>query len=237
MQKEKISKINKILIKQYGVPHQENPNPDPVDILIATILSQNTNDRNSYKSFLNLKKKYPHWKDAARADMSALEEPIKSAGFSHPKAGTIKNILNYLLESYGRVTLDYLKEMDTSEAIESLISHKGIGIKTAQCVMMFAFHRNVCPVDRHIFRILNRTGVIKATTPEKTSLELNKTLPEGTAHSLHANLIRFGREICRQTLPNCSICPLFDLCEYDNKNMTEVNEYKGGTFLLLDHVG
>lgn len=237
MSKEKLSKINKILIKEYGVPRQENPNPDPVDILIATILSQNTNDRNSYKSFLNLKKKYSDWKSAARADVDSLEEPIKSAGFSHPKAKAIKNILNYLLDNYGKVSLEFLGDMETGKALEALTSHKGIGIKTAQCVMMFAFHRNVCPVDRHIFRILNRIGVIKATTPEKTSLQLNKILPEGAAHSLHANLIRFGREICRQTLPNCSICPLFELCEYDNKNMTEVNEYKGGTFLLLDHVG
>ncbi|HEX2869332.1 MAG TPA: endonuclease III [Ignavibacteriales bacterium] len=237
MSKEKLSKINKILIREYGLPRQENPDPDPVDILIATILSQNTNDRNSYKSFLNLKKKYPQWKSAARADLDSLEEPIKPAGFSRPKARAIKDVLNYLLDKYGKVSLDYLKDMETTEAIKSLISHKGIGIKTAQCVMMFAFHRNVCPVDRHIFRVLNRIGVVKAATPEKTSVSLNKMLPEGAAHSLHANLIRFGREICRKTLPNCSICPLLELCEYDNKNMTEVNEYKGGTFLLLDHVG
>ncbi|MGE5621114.1 MAG: endonuclease III domain-containing protein [archaeon] len=237
MSKEKLSKINKILIKEYGVPRQENPNPDPVDILIATILSQNTNDRNSYRSFLNLKKKFADWKDAAEADLRSLEAPISSAGFSGPKARAIKNILNFLLETYGGISLDYLKEMSDDEAVESLTSHKGIGIKTAQCVMMFAFHRNICPVDRHIFRILNRIGIVKASTPEKTSLMLNKILPEGTAHSLHVNLIRFGREICRQTLPNCSICPLFELCAYDNKNMNEVIEYKGGTFLLLDHVG
>ncbi|MGE5430167.1 MAG: endonuclease III domain-containing protein [Syntrophomonadaceae bacterium] len=237
MASEKLSKINKILIKEYGVPRQENPNPDPVDILIATILSQNTNDRNSYKSFLGLKKKYPDWKSAARADIGSLEEPIKSAGFSHPKARAIKDVLNYLLETYGKVSLDYLKDMDNNEAVESLTSHRGIGIKTAQCVLMFAFHRNICPVDRHIFRVLNRIGVIKALTPEKTSIELNKILPQGSAHSLHANLIRFGREICRQSLPNCSVCPLFEICEYDNKNMNEVNEYKGGQFLLLDHVG
>lgn len=237
MSKEKLSKINKILIKEYGVPRQENPNPDPVDILIATILSQNTNDRNSYRSFLNLKKKFADWKDAAEADLRSLEAPISSAGFSGPKARAIKNIHNFLLETYGGISLDYLKEMSDDEAVESLTSHKGIGIKTAQCVMMFAFHRNICPVDRHIFRILNRIGIVKASTPEKTSLMLNKILPEGTAHSLHVNLIRFGREICRQTLPNCSICPLFELCAYDNKNMNEVIEYKGGTFLLLDHVG
>lgn len=237
MSRQKLSKINDILIKEYGKPQQENPNPDPVDILIATILSQNTNDRNSYKAYLNLKNKFPRWEDVAGADLEAIDEPIAIAGFSFPKAKAIKGILNYLLETNGEISLDYLKNMGDEEAVKSLTSHKGIGIKTADCVMMFAFHRNICPVDRHIFRILNRLGVIRATTPEKTAIELNKMLPEGSAHSLHANLIRFGREICRQTLPNCSICPLLKLCEYDNKNMAEVADYKGGTFLLLDHIG
>jgi endonuclease-3 len=236
MIKEEITKINKLLIKKYGLPIQKNPNPDPVDILIATILSQNTNDRNSYKSFINLKNEFQSWDEVAISDLITIEKPIRSAGFSLPKAKAIKSFLNYLLDTYGKISMDYISTMGDKEALEELMSHKGIGIKTASCVLMFAFHRNICPVDRHIFRVINRVGIIKSTTPDKMSVALNKELPGNSAHPLHANLIRLGREICRQTLPNCSICPIFKHCAYEYKNMSENVEYKESTFLLLDNI-
>lgn len=236
MLEKDLLKINNKLHKKYGKPEQENPNPDPLDILIATILSQNTNDKNSYKAYIRLKENFLNWDMAAKAGIEEIEEPIKPAGFSSPKARSIRDFLNYLKEVHGKISLDYLSDMSNDEAIESLTSHKGIGIKTASCVLMFGLHRNICPVDRHIFRVFNRMGIIKTTTPEKTSIILNQHLPEGIAHSLHANLIRFGREICRQSLPNCSICPLYKLCDYEYKNLSDVVEYKESTFLLLDHI-
>ncbi|MDP4193821.1 MAG: hypothetical protein Q8940_02150 [Bacteroidota bacterium] len=80
MIKEEIAKINKLLIKKYGLPIQKNPNPDPVDILIATILSKNTNDRNSYRSFVNLKKEFQSWEEVAKSDLLLIEKPIRYAG-------------------------------------------------------------------------------------------------------------------------------------------------------------
>jgi endonuclease-3 len=233
---KKIKKVNQLLIKRYGIPERPEIPPDPVDMLIATILSQNTNDKNSYRAFLNLKENYKTWDEVARLPVSKIETLIKIAGLGKQKSAAIKNFLTSVIKEKGSISLDYLNGMDDNHVLEELTGFGGVGVKTASCVLQFAMRRNVCPVDTHVHRTVNRIGIVNAATPDKTFYKLKEEMPEGTAHSFHTNLIRLGREICRPAAPVCLVCPLLKVCEYDNKNMDKAAAYKENKFMLLDSI-
>ncbi|MCX8010384.1 MAG: endonuclease III [Ignavibacteria bacterium] len=232
-----IKKINKILQSYYGIPKQ-NSKSKPLDILIATILSQNTNDKNSHAAYINLKSKFKTWEEVEKATVSQIAKTIKSAGLQQQKAKTIKAILNRIRAKYHKLNLDFIRDWSNEEIINELTNINGIGVKTASCVLLFGLKRNICPVDTHVFRLVNRIGIVKENSAEKTFYALNKILPSGIAHSFHTNLIKHGRAICKPTNPLCSQCPLKELCEYEQKNIErEVeSEIAVNGFMLLDEV-
>ena len=108
LEKKKITLVNKALVKLYGIPPRPEIPPDPVDMLIGTILSQNTNDRNSYKAFLKLKKKYKSWDDVARQPRAKIESQIRIAGLGKQKSKAIKNFLTSILNTNGKISLEHL---------------------------------------------------------------------------------------------------------------------------------
>ncbi|OGU42748.1 MAG: endonuclease III [Ignavibacteria bacterium RIFOXYB2_FULL_35_12] len=234
--KSLINKINKILISKFGVPNRNAAEMDPVDVLIATILSQNTTDKNSYKAYKNLKANFKNWNEVASAKQKTIEQNIRIGGLAKQKAKSIKIILNELLKQKGKVTLDYLKKLPNDEVVSELVKFNGVGVKTASCVLLFSLNRDVCPVDTHVHRTANRIGLVKTKSPEKTFELLNKNLPAGAAHSFHTNLIKLGRDICKSGRPLCTICPLFKICTYAEKNMHSISKVTKNDFLLLDNV-
>ncbi len=151
------------------------------------------------------------------------------------KSEAIKNLIDSLNKS-GNISINFIKPLDNNLAIEQLSSYKGIGVKTASCVLLFSLDRNICPVDTHVYRTTNRIGIVSEKTPDKTFFALNKNFPEGIAHSFHTNLIRLGREICKPTKPSCGICPLFKICNYPDKNFDIKKEGSKRDFMLLDNV-
>ena len=230
-----LTKINKLLINEFGVPKRQTPRPNPLDLLIATILSQNTNDNNSYKAFKSLKTKFNSWNELKNVKRISIEKIIRVAGLAKQKSGAIKNLIDELSKD-GPVNLNFVKRMDNDSAIEKLTGYKGIGVKTASCVLLFALDRNVCPVDTHVHRTTNRIGIVNEKTPDKTFYALNNNFPEGIAHSFHTNLIRLGREICKPAKPSCVVCPLLKVCKYPDKNLDETPSGKRRDFMLLDNV-
>ncbi len=236
MFKRKIKQINNLLIKKYGIPPRSKTPPDPVDMIIATILSQNTNDKNSYKAFQNLKERFKSWGEVAKLTPSQIEKQIKIAGLGKQKSKAIKNLLSTLLKENGRISFKYLDKLKDEEILYELTSFPGVGLKTASCVLLFSLRKNFCPVDTHVHRTTNRIGIVKTSSPNKTFEILNKDLPEGIAHQFHTNLIRLGREICRPAKPACNICPLLKVCNYPHKNLLGNNNYKVNDFLLLDSI-
>jgi endonuclease III len=236
LEKKKIILVNKTLVKLYGIPPRPDIPPDPVDMLIGTILSQNTNDRNSYKAFLKLKKKYKSWDDVARQPLAKIESQIRIAGLGKQKSKAIKNFLTSILNTNGKISLEHLIPMSDEQILLDLTSYSGVGIKTAMCVLLFSLRRNVCPVDTHVHRTANRIGIVYTKTPDKTSDVLNRYMPEGIAHQFHTNLIRLGREICKPAAPNCPRCPLLKICVYPDKNYSLNKSYKINNFMLLDTI-
>ena len=231
-----IKLINKLLVKHFGVPPRSKKLPDPVDLLIATILSQNTNDKNSYKAFTNLKQKFSNWEEVAELPRKKIEQIIKVAGLGKQKSAAIKNFLTKVKTERDKINLNYLSKMSNEDILKELTSFNGIGIKTAACVLLFSLSRNVCPVDTHVHRTLNRIGLVKTSSPDKTFYAISMKLPEGIAHQFHTNLIRLGREICKPAKPLCSICPLLKACHYESKSFQVSNNYKQNSFMLLDEI-
>lgn len=228
--------VNTLLKKKFGIPYRSKKLPNPADLLIATILSQNTNDRNSYKAYQNLKSRTKNWEEAALFKTSQIEKLIKVAGLGKQKSKAIKKLLSSLMKERGEVSLNHLKKMKDDEIMAELTKYPGIGIKTASCVLLFALDRNVCPVDTHVHRTLNRIGVVKTSAPDKTYFLINKNLPAAIAHSFHTNLIKLGREYCKPAKPNCAECPVEKICRYENKMFNTTNKLRQNSFMLLDNV-
>jgi endonuclease-3 len=233
---KKIVRVNNFLIKNFGIPPRQKSLPNSVDMIIATILSQNTNDNNSYKAFQNLKKKYKSWYELLNVRRSRIEKEIRVAGLGFQKSAAIKNFITELYKEHSEISLSHIEKMDNQSAITELTKYKGVGVKTASCVLLFAEGRNVCPVDTHVHRTVNRIGIVKATTPDKTFLKLNKNFPPKIAHQFHTNLIRLGREICTPKNPSCGVCPVNSDCEFKKKNLENFSPKKKKDFMLLDSV-
>jgi endonuclease-3 len=233
--KKFISNVNKHLIKYFGIPDRQKPLPDPLDTLIATILSQNTNDNNSFRAYKNLKDRFSSWDQLLNVNRASIEKLIKVGGLAKQKSAAIKNLIKQLVAD-NDIKLKSILKMNEEDALNHLTKFSGIGVKTASCALLFSLDKNICPVDTHVHRTVNRIGIVNEKTPDKTFYSLNKILPDGAAHSFHTNLIRLGREICKPTKPSCSICPLEKICSYDQKNFSGSTNRSEKSFMLLDNV-
>jgi endonuclease III len=213
-QLESIRYIIQNLRALYGVPQPE-PDLDPLDVLIETILSQSTTNANSGRAFESLKDRYPTWEHARRARASSIEAAIRSGGLAKQKSVRIKELLNTIHARRGSLDLSFLSTVPLDEARQFLATLKGVGPKTVACTLLFACTRPVFPIDVHIFRIGRRLGLI----PEKCSDErahqlMEQMIPPERYFEAHINLIRLGRRVCRPSNPACEQCPLIDYCEY-----------------------
>ena len=210
-------------------------------MLIATILSQNTNDKNSHRAYTLLRKKYPRWEMVAKAPLRGIKAAIRVGGMANQKSVRIKETLMAIHARYGRYSLSQLKNMPDGKVIEELTTMKGVGVKTAACVLLFSMGRDVFPVDTHVHRICNRLGLAgNSSTPEKTFEAMKPLIPKGNGYSFHTNLIRFGRRVCRSNNPDCGICPVYHECVYDGKRKQSGRPRPPSSadhdFMLLDNV-
>lgn len=196
----------------YGEPRNDDPQ-DPLDELVETILSQSTSNVNSRRAFEHLKARFPSWEEARRARASSIERAIRGGGLARVKSVVIKNILDEIVKRNGALDLGFLRDAPLSEAMAFLTSLKGVGPKTASCVLLFACGRPLFPMDTHIFRILRRMEMIPARASDTAAHEsMLALIPEGKHYSLHINLIRHGRSVCRPREPECGRCALLDFC-------------------------
>lgn len=234
--KKKVQKVNQLLIDHFGVPPKSKKLPDPLDTIIGTILSQNTNDNNSYKAYKNLKENFKSWEELINLRPSQIEKYIRVAGLGKQKSKAIYELLQSLRKKHKRISLNHIRKNNDEQILEELTSYKGVGVKTASCVLLFSLDRNICPVDTHVHRTLNRIGIVSSNSPEKIFYAILNKIPEGTAHSFHTNLIRLGREYCKPSVPNCPLCPLKKVCRYENKTKVSVKGYKQNNFMLLDNL-
>lgn len=240
----KINDIIELLREEFPGLDPKPSKADPLDILIATMLSQNTTDKTSYRAFMNLKNDIGSWEDVLNAPLGKIKNAIRVCGLTNQKSAAIKKLLKELKQKDGKLSLKYLGKLSDEKIYEDLLQYDGVGLKTISCVMAFSLGRDVFPVDTHVHRVTNRLGIAKAVTPVKTFEQVKDKIPGGKKFLLHTLLIRFGRKICRSQNPLCGSCRLYDLCNFREKEFyaekQELMKNKAvpvdNNFIILEHV-
>ncbi len=225
-----LRRVLEILRRLYG-PRRCSGRRNPVGVLVATILSQNTNDVNSSAGYESLTRKLPTWDAVADAPTRQVERYIRVAGLAKTKASRIQAILREIRHRRGQVELDFLAEMDDDEAFRTLTAFKGVGPKTALCTLLLAMGRAVFPVDTHIFRIARRLGVLDEKVPLARAHEVLEPLVRPKdRYAMHMLLIAHGRSVCKASRPVCDQCRILHLCPHGQRMMAGVlNEGREGT--------
>jgi len=185
----------------------------PLDGLIATLLSQNTNDRNSERAFFEMKRRWPFWEKVLEAGYEELVDAIRIAGLAPTKASRIREILLQIKEDFGFYGLDELRTWKPSKVRAYLENLPGIGPKTAGCVLAFELQMPSFPVDTHVARITRRLGWFTSKQPAtEIQEELEKSVPTERQAGGHLNFILHGRNTCHSRKPDCRECILSDIC-------------------------
>lgn len=212
--KEKYQTIYQLLLEEYGEPQWRQHLP-PVDELVSTILSQSTSDINRDKGFDALKENFPDWQHVMDAPVGEVRDAIRPAGLANQKAPRIQAALRQIVDERGELSLDFLETMPLDEALEWLMSMKGVGRKTASIVMLFAFGRPAFPVDTHVHRLTRRLGLIRPKVTADKAHEILENMGQADSfYAFHLNLIRHGREVCTARNPSCDQCVLQAHCDY-----------------------
>jgi len=177
----------------------------PFSILIGTILSARTKDETTTKVVNVLFSKYKNVKTLANANLKDVEKIIKSIGFYHIKAKRIIEVSKIIDSKYkGKVP----------DNLEKLVKLPGVGRKTANCVLVYAYDKPAIPVDIHVHRISNRLGLVKTKTPEETELELMKKIPKKFWLEINDTFVMYGQNICKPISPMCNVCKIKKNCKF-----------------------
>jgi len=182
---------------------------DPFSILIGTILSARTKDENTTKVVKKLFSKYKSAKALSNAKIKDVEKLIRSIGFYHVKAKRIIDVASIINSKYkGKVP----------SSLDELIQLPGVGRKTANCVLVYAYDKPAIPVDVHVHRISNRLGLVDTKTPEDTELELMKKIPKKYWLEINDTFVMYGQNICKPISPQCTVCKIKKRCKYYRTN-------------------
>ena len=194
--------------------HESHRINDAFSLLIATILSQNTNDKNSSRAFHNLRQSYEVKPDVlANLKPEEIRPLIKSAGLQDIKSKRIIAISKTVLHKFSG-DLNHVLKLPLLKARHTLLSLDGVGPKTADILLSFLGGKAVMPIDTNIFRVINRLNFVKGRNYEKSRLTLEKLIPSEKLREMHLLLFEFGRKVCKPRTPMCSTCPLNYLCDY-----------------------
>jgi len=213
MKRDRAEKILRTLENIFSVPQITDRARDPFKALIRTVLSQNTADISTMRAFENLSKKFTLTPEAlAEADLKEIERAIMVAGLYRNKSKVIKNLSRIILEEY-EGSLDFIYSLPFEEARKKLLRIPGVGLKTADVVLLFCARKPTLPIDTHVNRVSKRLGLAPPDADyEEVRLALQALyLPEDYL-SVHLLLISLGRKYCRSRKTSCGPCPVSALC-------------------------
>jgi len=177
----------------------------PFSILIGTILSARTKDETTTKIVKVLFSKYKNSKELANAKIKDVERIIKSIGFYHVKSKRIIEVAKIIDTKYkGKVPDD----------LDTLVQLPGVGRKTANCVLVYAYDKPAIPVDIHVHRISNRLGLVDTKNPEETEQELMKKIEKKYWLEINDTFVMYGQNICKPISPMCNVCKIKKSCKY-----------------------
>jgi endonuclease-3 len=202
----------RLLDQAYGRPVW-TPRFPPVDELVYTVLSQNTADINTDRTFAALKARFLTWGAVRDAPVAQIERAIALGGLAATKAPRIKAILAALSPAHGEPDLGVLERLSDGDAAAYLRGLPGVGPKTAACVLLFTLGRPLMPVDTHVHRVAGRLGLIGSRlTAEQAHPVLTALAGPDDVYAAHVDLVRHGRRVCHARRPACGSCPLAGIC-------------------------
>ncbi|MBL6972272.1 MAG: endonuclease III [Desulfobacterales bacterium] len=210
-QKDRITKIRKILKRTFPDVKTQLYYKNSFELLVATILSAQCTDKqvNTVTKVLFEKLKTP--KDFAKVSIETLEELVRPTGFFRNKAKSIKNCASMLVKNY---------DSEVPSRLDALVKLPGVGRKTANVVLGAAFGIQGVVVDTHVGRISKRLGLTENKDPVKIEFDLMEIIPKKEWSDFSLRLIFFGRAVCKARKPACPTCPLYNLCDYPDKDTT-----------------
>jgi endonuclease-3 len=210
--RQRLTRILARLGRAYGAP----PAPRrlaPLDELVLTVLSQNTNDTNRDRAYADLRARFPSWDEVADAPLPAIARAIRRGGLGPTKSVRLRAILRDLRARGIALDERAFTHMRSVTLWDLLVGLKGVGPKTAACVLLFSLGRPYFPVDTHVHRVSRRLGLVPdEADAAKAQALLQEVVPSRSVYALHMLLIRHGREVCIARRPFCSRCPLSSLC-------------------------
>ncbi len=210
----RLKRIATLLVEGYGQPMSRRRLP-PLDELVLTILSQHTSDANSHRAFESLTARFGSWEAVRDASIDEIAEAIRSGGLAEIKAARIKGLLLRLSEERGSLDLGFLCRLRLPDARQFLLGLRGVGPKTAACVLLFSCGLPAFPVDTHIHRVSRRLGLIPPTASANDAhTMLESLIPPEQVYPFHMNLIAHGRKVCKAQRPRCDQCILASECDY-----------------------
>ena len=178
---------------------------DPFKVLISCLLSLRTRDETTARVSKKLYELANNSKDMAKLNEKVIARVIKSVNYYKTKAKRIKAISKLLVEKFdGKVPDD----------LDTLLTFKGVGRKTANIVIVYGFNKQGIPVDTHVHRVSNRLGWVDTKSPEKTEAALRSLLPKRYWMDINDLFVKFGQNICRPINPKCYSCPIKKYCKY-----------------------
>lgn len=184
---------------------------NPLELLIATILSAQCTDERVNLVTRDLFRKYRSPRDYADAPREALENDIRSTGFYHNKAKSIQGTCRMILEKFGNSVPDTMEE---------LLQLPGVARKTANVVLGVAFGKaEGIVVDTHVFRVSRRLDLTQSETPERVEIDLMQAIPRNRWISFPHQMILHGRQLCKARKPLCLVCPLEKVCYSEDKTV------------------
>jgi len=182
-----------------------NAETGPFSILIGTILSARTKDETTTKAVKALFLKYKNPKELANAKIKDVEKIIRSIGFFHVKSKRIIEVAKIIHTKY---------KDKVPEDLDTLVQLPGVGRKTANCVLVYAFEKPAIPVDIHVHRISNRLGLVDTKNPEETEQELMSKINKKYWIDINDTFVMYGQNICKPISPMCDVCKIKKSCKY-----------------------
>lgn len=180
----------------------------PEDVLLATVLSARTRDEQVLKVYPKLRAAFPTLASLAAAKPREIEKPLSEIGLFRAKARSMRGIAQALLREHGG---------NVPSTMEDLLALPGVGRKTANCVLCYAFKKPAIAVDTHVQRIANRLGWVKTAKPDDTEAALMRLVPKPLWLHVNRVFVQFGRTTCLPGRPRCYACPIRRLCAFPHK--------------------
>jgi endonuclease III len=205
---DKVGPILELLDRYYPEAHVTLDFTNPLEMLVATVLSAQCTDVRVNQVTPALFAKYPTAQAYAQAPVEELEDMIRSTGFFRNKAKSIKGLCQKLVEEYGG---------EVPASLDELVKLPGIGRKTANVVLGNAFGIPGIFVDTHLGRVSQRLGLTKHKDPVKIEFDLMPLIPKERWVKFSHQMIWHGRQICDARKPKCPQCPLLPYCDFGHK--------------------